>query len=113
MIRVLLAAALVVAALAVPATATGQTPERRCGDLGGPAGSGPPQNVRARGVSCKTARRLARRHRRNVSSGEPCDLTNRSCKLGAWTCRRTFFGNSGTRVRCTRGADRVRFVYGV
>jgi hypothetical protein len=64
-------------------------------------------------VSCRTARRLARRHYHRIGDGESCDLRNASCTIGAWKCSRTFFGNSGTRVRCTRGAARVRFIYGV
>jgi hypothetical protein len=86
---------------------------RHCGDIATQSRPDAPQNVRALGTSCATARRLARRHYHRIGDGERCDLSRASCTLGAWTCRRSFFGNSGTRVRCSRGADRVRFFYGV
>jgi hypothetical protein len=56
---------------------------------------------------------LARRHERTSGRGERCDLAEPSCRLDGYSCRRTFLGNSGTRVRCTRGEARVRFFYGV
>lgn len=70
------------------------------------------QGVYATGVSCTAARRLARRHSRMNGRNDVCALAKPSCRLDGYTCRRTFFGNSGTRVRCTKGAKRVRFFYG-
>ena len=97
--------------LAAAAPASSALPERRCGDVAGPPSA--PQGVVATGVSCATAKRLARRHAARTGRGERCDLRKASCRLDGWRCRRTFFGNSGTRVRCARGAARVRFFYGV
>ena len=108
-----LAAFTVLALLLAGATATaaGAAGERRCGD----AGSAPdaPQDVRATGVSCSHARSLARAHSRQNLRGQHCDLAKASCRLQGYTCTRTFFGDSGTRVRCSDGPRRVRFFYGV
>lgn len=105
--------AVTLAALAAAAPANAAT-TRHCGDIGTLATPDAPQNVRAVGTSCTTARRLARRHWHRSSAGERCDLAKAKCTIGTWTCRRTFFGNSGTRVRCTRpDGDIVRFFYGV
>ena len=111
MIRPALLALALFALLAAAAPAASGLRERRCGDVAGPPSA--PQGVRAAGVSCATAKRLARRHANRSGRGERCDLRKASCRLGGWRCRRTFFGNSGTRVRCIRGAARVRFFYGV
>ena len=95
-----------VALTAAPASAA----ERRCGDLAGAVDA--PQGIRAERASCTTARRLASRHSRNNGRNDVCALAKPSCRLGDWRCRRTFFGNSGTRVNCTRGSAHVRFFYG-
>jgi hypothetical protein len=97
--------------LAVAAPAASAAPERRCGDLPGAADA--PQDIRAAGVSCRRARSLARSHARHSGRGERCDLAKASCVLDGYRCHRTFFGNAGTRVRCTKGAKRVRFFFGV
>jgi len=110
MLRACLAALLLALACAVPA---GAATERHCGDLGSLSTPDAPQNVRALFVGCATARHLARRHWNRVGDGERCDLAAPACTLDGWRCRRTFFGNSGTRVRCTSGEARVRFIYGV
>src|SRR3954452_1949777 len=110
--RTVLAAVAILAALAFAAPAQATT-ERACGDIGTLSQPDAPQAVKALHTSCRNARRLARRHWHRVGDGERCDLAKRSCTLGAFTCRRTFFGNSGTRVRCTAGNRRVRFFYGV
>lgn len=102
---------IVLAVLAVAAPATMAATERRCGDVSG--GPSAPQDVRATGVSCRRARSLARSHDRQSGRGERCDLAKTSCALEGFRCRRTFFGNSGTRVRCAEGAKLVRFFYGV
>ncbi len=99
------------AALAIAASTARAAAEKRCGDLSNAPDSA--QDIRALGVSCATARSIARRHHRRIDAGEACDLRKASCVLSGFTCRRTFFGNSGTRVRCTSGPKRVRFFYGV
>ncbi|MEA2144404.1 MAG: hypothetical protein QOI64_2834 [Solirubrobacteraceae bacterium] len=105
-----LALLLTCAAIGLPATgATGAT-EHSCGAAG--TGFDAPQGVYAGGVSCVSARRLARRHSRMNGRNDGCDLAKASCRLDGYVCRRTFFGNSGTRVRCTKAAKRVRFFYG-
>jgi hypothetical protein len=107
--RRLLPALLLATALGLPSAAGART-EHRCGDVRGAVDA--PQDVRALGVSCTAARRLAARHSRHSGRNEVCALAKPSCGLDGWTCRRTFFGNSGTRVRCTKGDRRVRFFYG-
>jgi hypothetical protein len=108
-LSVLALLALVALALVAPG-ATGAS-ERRCGDVQGTADA--PQGVHAIALSCRRARALARSHARRSGRGERCDLAKPSCVLDGYRCRRTFFGNSGTRVRCTHEAERVRFFYGV
>ena len=105
-----LLAALAALAALTPALARAAA-EKRCGDLNSAPDTA--QDIRALGVSCANARSLARSHRRQLHAGEKCDLRKSSCTLSGYTCRRTFFGNSGTRVRCTNGPKRVRFFYGV
>ena len=99
------------AALALAASTARAAAEKRCGDLSSAPDTA--QDIRALGVSCATARSIARSHHRRLDRGEQCDLRKASCMLAGFTCRRTFFGNSGTRVRCTSGPKRVRFFYGV
>jgi hypothetical protein len=103
-------AALAALVLAAPALARAAA-EKHCGDLNNAPDTA--QDIRALGVSCAKARSIARSHRRQVHAGEKCDLKKPSCTISGYTCRRTFFGNSGTRVRCTNGPKRVRFFYGV
>jgi hypothetical protein len=102
-----LLAVLFVLAAAAPSTAAADTP---CGDI--LTRPDAPQRIRADGVGCERARVLAVRHYRSVERGGRCRLKRPSCRLSGYRCRRTFFGNSGTRVRCARGERRVRFVYG-
>jgi hypothetical protein len=99
------------AALALAPAVARATAEKRCGDLSATPDTA--QDIRALGLSCSAARTLARSHHRQIDAGERCDLRKSSCTITGYTCRRTFFGNSGTRVRCTHGPKRVRFFYGV
>jgi hypothetical protein len=99
------------AALALAPALARAASEKRCGDLSTAPDTA--QDIRALGISCAKARSIARSHHRQVGAGERCDLRKSSCTLSGFTCRRTFFGNSGTRVRCTSGPKRVRFYYGV
>jgi hypothetical protein len=108
--RLTVLAASAVVLLLLAATAAPASTERRCGVAGSAFDA--PQDVRALGVSCRTARALARKHSRNDGRNDVCDLAKPSCRLDGWSCKRTFFGNSGTRVRCLKGAARVRFFYG-
>ena len=84
--------------------------ERTCGDVPGAVDA--PQDVRALGVSCATAKKLAKWHSTHSGRNERCSLAKKACTHDGWRCTRTFFGNSGTRVRCTKGDARVRFFYG-
>jgi hypothetical protein len=108
----LLAALALTVALSATATA-GSAVETRCGDIVKKDVFDTPQDVRALGVSCKRAKKLARHHYRVDGLHEQCDLYRKTCKLDGFTCRHTFFGDSGTRVKCTSGNRRVRWFYGV
>jgi hypothetical protein len=108
--RLLLVATVLLALSAGAARADGAV-EKRCGDVSKAPDTA--QDVRALNVSCRAAVSLARSHMRSNLAGQRCDLHKASCTLRGYTCRRTFFGNSGTRVRCTKGINRVRFFYGV
>jgi hypothetical protein len=90
-------------------SATGAT-EHSCGAAGTDFLAA--QGVYATGVSCIAARGLARRHSRMYGRNDVCALDKPSCLVDVYPCRLSFFGNSGTRVRCTKGAKRVRFFYG-
>jgi hypothetical protein len=105
-----LLAALAALVLAAPALARAAA-EKRCGDVTNAPDTA--QDVRALGVSCATARSIARTHFHSVQRNGKCNLANASCSFRGYTCRRTPFGNSGNRIRCTSGPKRVRFFYGV
>ena len=98
------------AALALVASTAHAAAEKRCGDLNSAPDTA--QDIRALGVSCTKARSIARSHHRQIAAGERCDLRKSSCTLSGYTCRRTFFGNSGTRVTCRYGKRAVKFAYG-
>ena len=107
----LLLIATVLLTLAAGAARAEAAVEKHCGDVSRAPDTA--QDVRALNVSCRAAVSLARSHMRSNRAGQRCDLRKASCTLRGYTCRRTFFGNSGTRVRCTKGVHRVRFFYGV
>jgi hypothetical protein len=93
--------------LTTPSTATAAD-YKRCGDLQR-AGAGV-YNIRAKGVGCRKARRVARRYyNRWVDSGG--DTTHR---ILGFRCRSRRTGIESHRARCSRdrGADVIRFVYG-
>jgi len=94
--------ALLVLAAVGAGAAQGAANVRHCGNIGLTG----PQNIRAVHVKCKPARHLARVHQSS------CDLRNKVCYIGPYRCSRKFFGNSGTRVRCTDDRRVVRFFYG-
>jgi hypothetical protein len=108
--RLLLIATVLLALTAGAARGDGFV-EKRCGDVSTAPDTA--QDVRATNVTCRSAISLARRHMRTSRAGRRCDLRKASCTLRGYTCRRRFFGNSGTRVRCTKGIATVRFFYGV
>jgi hypothetical protein len=99
------------AALALAPALARAAAEKRCGDVTNAPDTA--QDVRALGISCATARSIARTHFRSVRRDGKCNLGNASCTIRGYTCRRTPFGNSGNRIRCTNGPKRVRFFYGV
>jgi hypothetical protein len=105
-----LIAALAALVLAAPALARAAA-EKRCGDVTDAPDTA--QDVRALNVTCATARSIARTHFHSVRRDGKCNLGNSSCTIRGYTCRRTPFGNSGNRIRCTNGPKRVRFFYGV
>ena len=107
--RTILLFAALAACCAAPASAHD---EKSCGDLPGAVDA--PQDVRVAGTTCAVGKALARRHATMSGRNERCDLAKRSCVLTGWRCTRTFFGNSGTRVRCRRGNThaRARWFYG-
>ncbi len=98
------------AALSLASAASAGQDAVSCGDAGTKTTS--PQDVTAKGVDCATAKRLARRHANRTAKGKRCDLRKASCSLDGWTCKRTFFGNSGTKVSCKLSFGRVTWVYG-
>jgi hypothetical protein len=99
--------ALAALALVVPAAHA----ETKCGDATNTPDTA--QDIRATHVTCAKAKALARHHMRTRDQGQRCDLRKASCVLDGYTCKRTFFGNSGTKVRCANNAKVVRFFYGV
>ena len=100
----------VVALLLVAVPAAPAATEKACDDVPGAVDA--PQDVRALNVGCTAARRLAKWHSNHSGRNERCSLAKKACTHDGWRCTRTFFGNSGTRVRCTKGSARVRFFYG-
>jgi hypothetical protein len=104
----LVAVALLVAASAAPAASF-----TKCGRANVNGYPDNPLRVKAEHTTCAEAKRVARKHYRRIGDGKSCNLKNASCVVLGFTCRRSFFGNSGTRVRCAKGEARVRFIYGV
>ena len=100
--KTILATAGVAASLLLAVPAAPGAEARRCGSIGNTG----PQSIRAYSTACRSARSLARAH------DQACSLRPRTCQVSGFTCTRRFFGNSGTRVRCSRGAAVVRFFYG-
>ena len=100
--RLLIASAIavLVLSLGVVGTAQGAGKFRNCGFAG--AGSSA-SDVRAKHVSCRKARRLARKH------GQRCGATP-VCKLGKWTCKARTVGAT-TKVRCKYRRKVVKFKY--
>lgn len=86
------------------AAAAHGTDVRRCGDIltkGAFVGE-----IRAQGVSCRSARRVTRRW-------VHADHTQDPVRVGRWRCRFRATGHESGRVRCLRAGDRskvVRFV---
>jgi hypothetical protein len=100
--RLLIASSMAVVALAFAAigTAQGASGFKKCGK------AGDAQNVQAKNIRCRFARTIARSHASN------CNLKKKTCYVGDYKCVRKFFGNSGTRVRCTSPPAVIKFFYG-
>ena len=107
--RPVLLALVLVAFAAVPSPASAA--ERRCGNIGfTPASDDGVSGIRAEGVSCRTARSVAR-------ASEPCGPTGTPGTVKRYRHRRfRCVGREratalpSMRWRCTRGAAVVRFV---
>ncbi len=102
----LLFAVMVAAATAASSTAHAAS-WKSCGDIAAT------QQIRALKLNCYSARALAERHSDTSIPGGACDLSRSKCRIDAFVCKRTFFGNSGTRIKCAFGKRQVRFFYGV
>ena len=76
-------------------TASGQDAVRECGDIDRGVGI---KNLTTRGVSCRRARRIARRHPRDET---PYGFRCRAREIARYTHD----------IRCTRGARVVRWQY--
>ena len=110
------------ALLAVPATGAGADAGeataaklKRCptksGFMTGPFFA---DQVRARGVSCRTARKVVKRWGNTNSCVAPSTPSDRTCRAGRYRCTyRDIQGFEGGRTRCTRGKRRaVGFRFG-
>jgi hypothetical protein len=74
-----------------------------CGTV---AGEVPLYNVSAKGVTCRLARRVARRWEKNVFDGR---CTRFRCTSGGFHCRARPPARVDYRVRCVRSTRRVGF----
>jgi hypothetical protein len=97
----------VMVAAATAASTASAAGYKSCGDIGAT------QHVRAHGLTCFAARAVAERHSDTSIPGGACDLAKRKCHIDFFTCKRTFFGNSGTRITCSYDGRRVKFFYGM
>lgn len=95
MLLVALAASLAVAA---PGAAPSTAAPKKCGDVIVEIGAGA-DRIRAEGVSCRTARRIARTYYKDH-------------EVEGWRCRERRLDLEYWKVRCTRSDDIVRFGYG-
>jgi len=80
---------------------------RRCANVFHTSGGYSSIGVRARGVSCTTARSLVRQHARRKGCA-----SQYFCRVGAWTCRtaKTRFGVADEpKYDCRRSGARVVF----
>ena len=102
--RSVLLFAVMVAAATAASTASAAS-WKSCGDVAAT------QQVRAFKLNCFSARALAERHSDTSVPGGACDLSRNRCRIDAFVCKRTFFGNSGTRVTCRYGKRAARFTY--
>ncbi len=110
MLLLAFATTLSVAVLATAAPGQAKA-DGRCGTVV-PSG---PKDIRGRGLSCRSARRVAHKHLSSVSHDGVCGLEHVSCRVVGFDCRQRPYRNGGrqvARVVCTRGAARVGFFYG-
>jgi hypothetical protein len=105
--RALIVGALAVAVLPIAASAQARSPIRDCGDL--PGGVGNASAITAQGVSCASARAVAR----VVPSKKACGA-GKSCRVRGFTC---LIGQAGKELylaHCESAGQThfVRFEYG-
>jgi hypothetical protein len=103
--RLVLLFGVMVAAATASSTASAAS-WKSCGDVAAT------QEIRAFALNCSSARALAERHSDTSIPGGACDLSRNRCRIDAFVCKRKFFGNSGTKIRCSFGKRQVRFFYG-
>ena len=106
-LRALIAGALAATALSTAASAQARSPIRDCGDL--PGGAGSAYAITAQGVSCSSARAVAR----IVPSKKACGA-GKSCRVRGFTC---LIGQAGKELylaHCENAGQThfVRFEYG-
>lgn len=102
-----LLAALTIAALVPPAAGAAT---RSCGSVGfTPNSDDGAFGIRAQGVSCRTARSVARASRPYGPSGEPGDVYRYRHRRFRCVGRQRDTGLASVRFRCTRGSAVVTF----
>ena len=97
----------VMVAAATAASSASAATYKSCGDIAAT------QHVRAHKLTCFAARAVAERHSDTSIPGGACDLSRRTCHIDFFTCKRTFFGTGGTRVKCSYDGRWVKFYYGM
>jgi hypothetical protein len=104
--RAALIAGAVVAALTTTAAADARTPIRDCGDLG----NGGAYAITAQGVTCTSARAVAR----IVPGKKACAPTAGGCKVRGYTCLTGEAGKELFLVHCENSTQTrfIRFEYG-
>lgn len=89
----------------VPATAA--TPKRCATPTGFMAGPFFADQVRARGVGCRTARRLVKRWGRTDDCIMPSGPSDRVCRVGSYRCVNRDAGYETFRTTCKSGKTRA------
>ena len=87
---------------------------RKCGSVPGTVGpAGLVFDVRARGVDCPPAKRVAKRYFKKAT-GDSIIEAREEHRVRAWRCKHRPVGLENWRVKCRRngGRDKVRFNFG-
>jgi hypothetical protein len=102
------------ALLALPAPASAAKLKRCHTNEGFMTGPFFADQVKARGVSCRTARKVAKGWGKRNSCVAPPSPSDKTCRVGRYRCTyRDVKGFEGGRTRCTRGKSRaVGFRFG-